>query len=43
MAEAEDELIYDNVPSGALYLLKNHTEGKEERIFTYSNGQQNWY
>lgn len=43
VAKVENELIYDNVPSGALYLLKNHTEGKEERIFTYSNGQQNWY
>lgn len=35
-------LVYDKVPSNCLFLLKNHTEGKEERIFTYENGQQVW-
>ena len=29
---------YDNVPTGALYWLRNHTTGVEERIFTYENG-----
>lgn len=33
-------LNYDNVPSGALYWLKNHTRGIEERIFTIENGKQ---
>ncbi|MBT1689837.1 transglutaminase-like domain-containing protein [Dawidia soli] len=36
-------LIFDRVPSGGLYLLRNYTEGKEERIFTYKNGQQVWW
>lgn len=38
-----DSIVYQNVPSGAAYLLKNHTKGKEERIFTYENGQQIWW
>lgn len=29
------ELVYDNVPDGALLILHNHSAGKEERIFTY--------
>ena len=33
-------LLYDNIPSGTLYFLKNHTRGKEERLFTYENGKQ---
>lgn len=36
------ELIFKNVPSGALLLLRNHTKGKEERIFTYQDGKQIW-
>ncbi|SHE82091.1 hypothetical protein [Dysgonomonas macrotermitis] len=36
-------LTYKNVPSGALYLLRNHTRGKEERIFTYENNTQIWW
>lgn len=35
-----DSLVYHNVPDNALLWLKNHTEGKEERIFTYENGKQ---
>ncbi len=38
-----DCLVYDNLPVGALFLLRNHTEGKEERIFTYENGKQAWW
>lgn len=38
-----DKLIFKNVPSGGLYLLHNHTKGKEERIFTYENGKQVWW
>lgn len=37
------ELKYEDVPSGALFLLHNHTRGKEERPFTYENGQQVWW
>ena len=37
------ELIFDNVPTGALFLLHNHTRGKEERPFTYENGEQVWW
>ncbi|GHV61942.1 hypothetical protein FACS1894195_3240 [Bacteroidia bacterium] len=39
----EDFLTYDNVPANALLLLRNHTEGKEERIFTYEAGEQVFY
>lgn len=34
------KLEYDEVPSGGLYFLRNLTKGKEERIFTYENGEQ---
>jgi hypothetical protein len=36
-------LKYENCPANALFLLHNHTEGKEERIFTYENGEQVWW
>ncbi|KAA6348870.1 hypothetical protein EZS27_003670 [termite gut metagenome] len=36
-------LEYDNCPSNALFLLHNHTKGKEERIFTYENEEQIWW
>ena len=29
-------LDYDNIPRGALYWLRNHTKGVEERVFTVS-------
>lgn len=31
-------VTYDSVPSGAMYWLRNHTRGKEERIFTFEHG-----
>ena len=37
------EIEYKNVPSNAMYLLRNKTKGKEERIFTYENGRQIWW
>ncbi len=40
---ATQELVYDNVPAGALLILHNHTKGKEERIFTYEDGRQVWW
>jgi hypothetical protein len=36
-------LIFNDVPAGGLYLLHNHTGGREERIFTYQNGEQVWW
>jgi hypothetical protein len=36
-------LVYRNVPSNALLLLRDHTKGKEERIFTYEQGKQVWW
>ncbi len=41
---AEDIVLkYDNAPANALYLLHNHSRGKEERIFTCENGKQLWW
>ncbi|WP_157280383.1 discoidin domain-containing protein [Pedobacter borealis] len=40
---ANGELEYKQVPKGALLLLRNWTEGKEERIFTYENNVQVWW
>ncbi len=37
------ELTYDNAPMDALFLLRNLTKGKEERIFTYEDGKQVWW
>ncbi len=36
-------LIFENVPVGALLILKNETNGNEERIFTYEKGKQMWW
>lgn len=36
-------LTYRNVPDNALLYLKDCTMGKEERPFTYINGQQVWW
>ena len=33
-------LVYENAPTNALFLLRNHTKGVEERIFTYENDRQ---
>ena len=33
-------LFYSKVPSNTIYQLKNHSRGKEERLFTYENGKQ---
>lgn len=34
---------FENVPFGALYWLKNLTEGREERIFTYEDGKMKFW
>lgn len=35
-----NRLYYDNVPSKALYVLRNLTKGREELVFCYANGVQ---
>ena len=37
-----DSLVF-KAPAGALYWLRNLSEGREERIFTYENGRQIWW
>lgn len=37
------ELVYENVPQGALLWLRNLTKGHEERPFTYENNVQIWH
>ncbi|MBD5274901.1 MAG: hypothetical protein HDS37_02160 [Bacteroides sp.] len=41
-AETND-LYYDSIPSGGLYVLRNLTKGHEERIFTFEDGKQIWW
>lgn len=36
-------LTFENCPDNALFLLHNHTKGKEERIFTYEDDKQIWW
>jgi hypothetical protein len=36
----EPVLVYEQVPTGGLYLLHNHSRGAEERIFTYEKEEQ---
>ncbi len=42
VGNSKAKLVFKNVPSNALLLLRNHTKGKEERIFTYQDGVQIW-
>lgn len=37
------KLVINNVPSEGLYILKDISKGKEERVFTYENGKQVWW
>ncbi|GHT15152.1 hypothetical protein FACS189426_22450 [Bacteroidia bacterium] len=37
------KLKFENAPTNALYLLRNLTKGKEERIFTYKENRQVWW
>lgn len=43
IAGVDGMLQFDNVPSDALYLLRDLTKGKQERIFTYKDGKQIWW
>lgn len=36
-------VTFDDCPGNALFLLRNHTKGKEERIFTYEDDRQVWW
>ena len=36
----EPKLIYNNVPSHALYWLRDLTRGNEEQVFTYCDNKQ---
>ena len=36
-------LKYDNTPVGCLFLLRDYSHGKEERVFTYEGGKQIWW
>ena len=38
-----NSLLFTNIPSGGLYILKDITKGVEERIFTYENDKQVWW
>jgi hypothetical protein len=38
-----DSVTYENVQKGALYWLRNHTKGWEERIFTVENDKKLWW
>lgn len=42
-ATEDDRLLYQNMPKGALYWLRDYTRGTEERIFTIENNQVKWY
>jgi hypothetical protein len=39
-ATEDDIIVFEDVPKDALYWLRNHSKGKEERPFTYENGKQ---
>lgn len=39
----DTKLVLKNMPCDGLYLLRDRTKGKEERIFTYENGKQVWW
>lgn len=36
-------LIYENIPKGGVYLLRNLSHGTEERVFTYEKDKQVWW
>lgn len=36
-------LTFDGVPDNALLILRDHTRGKDERIFIYEDDKQVWY
>lgn len=43
IADQDDIIEFDNVPTNAIYWLHNHTKGQEERIFTQMNDSIKWW
>ena len=43
LRNTHDCLIFKNVPSGGLYVLRDKTKGHEQRIFTYEKEEQVWW
>ena len=39
----DNVLLFHKIPTNGLYVLKDLTKGKEERIFTYEEGKQVWW
>lgn len=39
----ENKLTFDSCPVSALFLLRDQTRGKEERIFSYADHKQVWW
>jgi hypothetical protein len=39
-AAEDDIIVFEDVPKDALYWLRNHSKGKEERPFSYEDGKQ---
>jgi hypothetical protein len=37
------KLTYDKVPACTIYLIRNHSRGSNERIFSYENGELCWW
>lgn len=42
-ATEDDKLLYKQIPTGALYWLRDYTKGKEERIFEIKNNTVIWH
>ena len=38
-----DSVVFNRTPKGALLMIKNINKGKQERIFTYEKGEQQWW
>jgi hypothetical protein len=38
-----EELLFENCPDNALFILKNNTKGSDVRIFTYEDNEQIWW
>lgn len=43
VATRDDEIMYENVPQGALYWLRDYTKGREERIFEVKDNIVIWH
>jgi hypothetical protein len=43
IAVMDNYLEYKDIPSGAIYLLRDLTKGRQVRLFTYENGEQVWW